>query len=281
MATTIDSQSLPTLLGGFDEKARADLATYGYCLIAGALSPDEVEALRRRLDEQAAGEAAAGVATFDAGGANQRVWNLINKGEAFRRLVLHPLAGVAMDHLVGSPHLLSSITANIAAQGGQPMILHSDQGYVTMPQPPYAMVANIMWMLDDFTEDNGATRVVPGSHQLGAAFLAPGSDEAATAVPATGPAGTALIFDGRLLHGTGANTTAEPRRGILTYFCRTYVRQQENFTLSIRDDVLAAASEELKDLLGFRCQNTLGGVEGPRVGSLVGRPADPVGELSG
>ncbi|HET6874249.1 MAG TPA: phytanoyl-CoA dioxygenase family protein [Acidimicrobiales bacterium] len=256
-----------------------DLAVHGYCLIAGALSSEDLTALQCRLDEQAAGEDAAGLATFDAGGANQRVWNLVNKGPAFRRLVLHPLARAAMEHLLGSPHLLSSITANIAGQGGNPMVLHSDQGYVTPPQPPYPMVANIMWMLDDFTEDNGATRVIPGSHELGASFLADGAPGSEAAVAATGPAGTALIFDGRILHGTGANSTAAPRRGILTYFCRPYVRQQENFGLSVRDSVLAEASDELKALLGFRCQNTLGGVEGPRVGSLVARPHSPVGEL--
>ena len=140
------------------------------------------------------------------------------------------------------------------------MGLHSDQGYAPRDiAKPLAM--NVMWMLNDFTEANGATRLVPGSHRW---THEPPHDEVVETVAGVGPAGTALVFDGRVWHGTGANTTADERRyGVLTYFCRPWLRPQENYTLSTHPDVLDELDDELRALLGLRVWRTLGGVEGP------------------
>jgi hypothetical protein len=262
------------------EQAKADLAELGIARIADALSPEEAAALRERLVEQAAAEAAAGVAFFDGGdGANQRVWNLPSKGVVFRDLLRHPV--------VRTFARLSSHTANIAGPGGESMALHSDQGYAPRDiAKPLAM--NVMWMLNDFTEDNGATRLVPGSHRW---THEPPRDEVVETVAGVGPAGTALVFDGRVWHGTGANTTADGRRyGVLTYFCRPWLRPQENYTLSTHPDVLDELDDELQALLGLRVWRTLGGVEGPwgpgtpeasgfRTAGFVRRPDHPIGEL--
>ncbi len=269
------------------EQAKADLAELGVARIADALSPDEVAALKDRLIEQAAAEAAAGVAFFDGGGANQRVWNLPSKGEAFRDLLRHPVARTYARHILQGDYALSSHTANIAGPGGARMELHSDQGYaprdVGMP-----LAMNVMWMLVDFTEDNGATRLVPGSHLRPSE---PPHDGSVETVAGVGPAGTALVFDGRIWHGTGANTTAAERRyGVLTYFCRPWMRPQENYTLSTHPDVLDELDDELRTLLGLRVWRSLGGVEGPwgpgtpdqgmgRTRTFVRRPEHPIGEL--
>jgi hypothetical protein len=113
-------------------------------------------------------------------------------------------------------------------------------------------------------------------------------------VAGVGPAGTAPVFDGRIWHGTGANTTADQRRyGVLTYFCRPWMRPQENYTLSTHPQVVADADPEVLALLGFRVWRTLGGVQGPwgigtpgevafRAEGMVSRPTSPeeyVGEL--
>lgn len=261
------------------DRARADLGTHGYCLVADALDDDQLTRLRADLVAVARQEVEAGRAYVDGGGANQRVWQLLNRGQAFCDLAVHPVGLALVDHLVGGytaygaaddglpQFLLSSLTANIAGPGGAAMALHSDQGYIPLPWPDMPLVANIGWMLDDFTAANGATRIVPGSHRRGAL---PGPDVARLAVPAEGPAGTALVFDGRTWHGTGPNTTIDQRRhGVLAYYCRPWIRQQENSTTSVAAGVVDAAPPVLRRLLGFDRWHTLGMIGGlPPDGAL-------------
>lgn len=253
------------------ERAWADLEEHGYAVVEDALSPDHLDQLRARLVEQAAGELAAGVGYLDSGGRNQRVWSLPNKGDEFLELLTHPLYVETMDQLLGRGWLVSSSTANIAGPGGEPMFLHADQGYVPAPFPPRPLVANCGWLLDDFTEDNGGTRVVPGSHRLG---RGPSPEEAAECetVAIEGPAGSAFLFDGRLWHGTGANRTERRRHVILNYACAPWLRQQENFTVSLSPRVLDGCDEDLLARFGFKVRGTLGGVQGPREGALTQRP---------
>ncbi|MGH7016091.1 MAG: phytanoyl-CoA dioxygenase family protein [Caulobacteraceae bacterium] len=255
-------------------KARDDLARAGFAIIEEALRPAELDALRARLSEQAAGEDAAGLGFHD-GGANQRVWMLVNKGRLFRDLVLHPLALEMMSRLLGGDFLLSSLTANIARPGGKAMYLHTDQIYLGFwtAQP---MVANIAWMLDDFTEQNGATRVIPASH-LEPHAVGP---EAGETIPIEGPEGSALVFDGRLVHGTGANLAASgERRALLAYYCRPFIRQQENFSLGLDPALRREAEPELLKRLGFAIWRGLGRIESPREGALADEARRP-GPLS-
>lgn len=306
--------------------AKSDLAEFGYCLIDQALPPDQLTALRRRLEEQALAEQQAGIGYFDgapgqnwgafrdaegelrpdgftpaAGGINQRVWMLINKGRAFVDLLSHVLARELVTYILGKHYLLSSYTANIANPGGVPMKLHTDQWWVPAPtrrerQPlpigcmtrerfdldtdEPAMIApaaccNIMWMLDDFTEENGATRIVPGSHLRGRQ-PDPQKDEDAATIAATGSAGNAVAFDGRLWHGTGANTGNSRRMGLLTTFCGPQFRPQENFTLGTRPEVRAQASPDLLELLGFRVWCAYGRTGNPTIDFI-----DPLETLPG
>jgi ectoine hydroxylase-related dioxygenase (phytanoyl-CoA dioxygenase family) len=260
-------------------QAKCDLDEWGFCFVADALSSEQVTALRERLIEQARAEAEIGRGAFDGGPRtpNQRVWNLINKGKVFRDLIMHPLVTAMMSHLLGNNFILSSLTANIAGPGGEPMYLHRDQGYVTF-DTPVPLVANIAWMLDDVTEANGGTRLVPRSHRM-AGPLANPMDISQT-IAAEGPAGTALVFDGRVFHGTGPNKTESKRHILLSYFARFFMRQQENMFMSLDPELEASLPDEVKARLGYRVTGTLGGVEGPVEGRVVARPRDTLGELS-
>ena len=266
------------------EQARADLDARGYCVIPGVLSKAEVAALKARLGEQARGEDARGVGFHDGGPArtNQRVWMLMNKGRVFRDLMLHPAVDSLMGYLLGPDFLVSSFTANVAGPGGEPMALHTDQGYVGF-WTPVPVVANIALMLDDFTDANGGTRLVPGSHLN--AEATPRSSAYAPDKPANmptledtigaeGPAGSILCFDGRIWHGTGANRTDKPRQALLSYHCRPFVRQQENFVLGLDPAIRAAERPALLNRLGFATWAGLGRVESPR-------PATPLFEATG
>lgn len=255
------------------EKARRDLAVHGYCVWRNALMRPELQALHARLGAQAAGEDAIG-AGFHDGEANQRVWMLVNKGQVFRDLVLHPIVADFMGELLGQSFLLSSLTANIARPGGVPMYLHSDQGYVDF-WTPKPLVANIAWMLDAFTEENGGTRIVPGSHLKPVQPYKPEET-----VAAVGPAGSALIFDGRVVHGTGENRTVDAHRhAILSYFCRPFVRQQENFFLGLDPNVCTDASPAFLARLGYTIWAGLGRTASPGRTGVIRPGEELIGSL--
>ena len=273
------------------DDARGQLDRRGCCVVPNVLSKTQIGELKARLIDQAAGERARGVAFHDGGPSrpNQRVWMLINKGRVFRDLMLHPIIEALMGHLLGPDFLLSSLTANIAHPGGEPMVLHTDQGYVGF-WTPKPVVANIAWMLDDFTEANGGTRLVPASHLNDAATPRSSSyapDEAVNiptpedTIGAEGPAGAILCFDGRIWHGTGANRTGKPRHAILSYHCRPFIRQQENFVLGLDPQIRAAERPALLNRLGFATWAGLGRVEAPRPATPLFVSPGAVGPLSG
>ena len=272
-------RALPVLTEDLDV-AREDIAVWGYALIANALTGEEVRGCRERLRSQAAAEEAAGIGHFDSGELklNQRVWNLVNKGKMFCDLLFHPVLRELLPELLGEDYTLSSLTANIAAPGGEPMPLHSDQGYAPRSLP-VRVVVNTAWMLEDQSEENGGTRLVPGSHLWPEL---PADKPEVESIAATGPAGTMLMFDGRLWHGTGANRTSRRRHLLLGYFCRPWIRPQENFTLSLLDELYEEASPELLGLLGFRTYGTLGNVNGViRPNRSLIRRGEQVGPMEG
>ena len=260
----------------------------GYCIIPGVLSKAEVEALRGRLIEQAAGERMRGVSYRDGGESkpNQRVWMLLNKGAIFRDLMLHPVIEPLMTQLLGPDFLLSSFSANIAHPGGEPMVLHTDQGYVGF-WTPVPVVANMAWMLDDFTEANGGTRLIPRSHvdqsySPRSSQFAPGDNRHPSpeqTIAAEGRAGDLLCFDGRIWHGTGANHTDRPRHAVLSYHCRPFIRQQENFTMGLLPEIRERERPALLKRLGFEVWAGLGRVESPRPKTPLYVNPLPIGPL--
>lgn len=257
------------------EQCKQDLDVFGYCFIRDAIDSDLLPLVRKRLVEQAAGERQAGCAWMDGGGANQRVWMLVNKGKEFRQLLKHATVNTLMKYVLGKGYLVSSLTANIAGPGGDPMGLHPDQGYVKM-YTELPLVANVAWMLDDFTDENGATQIIPRSHLWKS--TEPPIDPT---IPAVGRAGTAMVFDGRLWHGTGQNCTKNQyRRAIFQYCCRGYIRQQENFSLGIAQELLETETEEFLGRLGFRVWAGLGRIEDPKHKGILNRPDEPVCELA-
>ena len=284
------TQHLPTPTTDL-ERAKRDIDAWGYCLLKDALDPEQLAALRTRLFEQSEAERQRGITRRFPDG-KQLVVFLLNKGQVFRDMILHPGLHAVVEHVLGREYLLSSYHAHFAHSGSK-TAFHTDQFWMPPPtnedketlikpgsvtragnrghhvggdalmQPTTiapAVVCNAMWMLTDYTPDNGATLLVPGSHLSG---RQPDHDLDGDAgwVPAVGPAGTVAIFEGRTWHSTGENRTGEPRIGLTTNFCAPQFRQQENYLLGTRPEVLEAASPELLKLIGFKPWQGYGGYE--------------------
>lgn len=121
-------------------------------------------------------------------------------------------------------------------------------------------------MLDDFTEDNGTTRFIRGSHHEDHAARSPESigRRSGETVAAGGSAGSLVCLDGRVLHQTGANSSDDTlRHGIIAYYCQPWIRQQENASLSILPEVWPTLSPTLRGLVGLKMYRGLGCVSGP------------------
>src|SRR3954453_12705275 len=119
------THALPDRLDpGDTAEAHADLAEHGFCLLEGALSSEQVAALRARVMELAAQEVADGTDYVYEGGANQRVWSLLRKDDLFVQLACDSAVWPLMEHVLGFGFLLSNIDVNIAGPSGQPMFLH-------------------------------------------------------------------------------------------------------------------------------------------------------------
>ncbi|MAV24919.1 MAG: hypothetical protein CMQ05_02220 [Gammaproteobacteria bacterium] len=286
------SSQRPVPVTSFDQM-RSDLDEWGYCLMADALSTAEVEEIKTRLLDQAEAERSTGVALRDGGpmpwqkdlpqrAPNQRVMNLLDKGEEFWQLLLHPIVDEVICHLLGENVISSSVTANITHPGSQPMPLHSDQGYVDVPITD-AVVCNTMWMLSDYTAENGGTYLIPKSHLRNQIPDKP--FDFTECISLEGPTGTACVFDGRVWHGTGPNTSKDDSRvGLLNYWCRPWLRQQENMAVSFSDETIAAMPEALLKRTGFLVHGTLGNIDpNPSIArpeGLIDRSQERIGRRS-
>lgn len=274
------------------DHAKDDMDAFGYCLLKDALSKNQLSAIRQRLLEQLAAEEQQGFSLKLPDG-KQLVRFLINKGKVFLDPILHESLHSILKHVLGQSYLLSSYHAHFAHPGGTTNF-HTDQFWMPPPTNEQrvtkvkpgsitregnrghnalgsllkdnrsispAVVCNAMWMIDDFTTENGATLVVPGSHLSG---REPDNDLDVDLdwVSAEGKAGTVCIFEGRTWHSTGANTTNAPRIGLTTNFCAPQFRQQDNSPFGVRPEVLEGAPDRLMELLGFVPWQGYGGYEG-------------------
>jgi ectoine hydroxylase-related dioxygenase (phytanoyl-CoA dioxygenase family) len=182
------------------------------------------------------------------GHATTRVYNLLALGELYAQIPVHHVVLPLMHHMLGQGCLVSSLSAITILPGETAQPIHADDQVIPLPKPHKAITANSMWALTDFTEANGATRIVPGSHL---ADHSPVYGQYYDSICAAMPRGSILVWDGGLWHGGGANVTAERRRGIAMNYCAGFVRQQENQQLGIPLDTVRGFSPELQELCGF------------------------------
>jgi ectoine hydroxylase-related dioxygenase (phytanoyl-CoA dioxygenase family) len=145
--------------------------------------------------------------------------------------------------------LVSSLSSINIGPGEAAQPLHADDQLIPLPKPHVSIICNSMWALTDFTEANGATRLVPGSHRADRSPQPFG--EPAQTVAAEMPAGSVLVFDGSIWHGGGANRTGDRRLGIAMNYCAGWLRQQENQQLGIPLEIARGFSPRLRKLVGY------------------------------
>lgn len=242
-----------------------NIAEHGLTLVPDVLTGDALKSARDALYRAAASDRARAREqkfSLDYGhdDSNQRVWNVLSRDPVFEDLAFHPIAIEYVRALLGWPALLGNLSANITGPGGGEMILHADQIFVPEPWSVEPQGMNVAWCLDEFTEENGGTRVVPGSHKLN---RAPRPDEAEVQTAAiVAPAGSIAIFESRVWHKTGHNRTSDQTRaGVFAWYTKPIYRQQENWALSLRPETRQFASDDALTLLGFKTEG-LGLVNG-------------------
>lgn len=234
-------------MGGTDsERTLYELRTAGFTVLPACVCPELLSELRRALDAVYRSEAHVPRQTAEPG--SLRAYNLVRRGAVFRQALQFPPVIDVVEAVLGRDCILHSFEARSALPGGGQQSLHRDMPFV--PETPLSI--NVVWMLDDFTEENGATRVVPASHRR------PEGPERDRVYPdevlAVAPAGTMLLFDTMTWHGGGPNRTDRLRRGVHVHYCRSWVRPQRDHPRSIDAASLAGASPVLIRLLGYHSQ---------------------------
>ena len=154
-----------------------------------------------------------------------------------------------LDRLLMPNYLLSQLQVINVLPGEIRQPLHHDDGFYPIPRPRKPIGAALIWALDDFTEDNGATLVYPKSHLWG--DVPSGEIDVDKMVPAVMPAGSAVFFVGTLWHCAGPNRTERPRLAATTQYCEPWARQQENYCLAISRERARQCSEKIQSLLGY------------------------------
>jgi ectoine hydroxylase-related dioxygenase (phytanoyl-CoA dioxygenase family) len=222
----------------------------GYLPLPNMLSAELLDRIRTRIDELIAleGEDAGKEVHQEAG--TIRLSDLINKDPVFEVCFTHPRLLAAMNHVLGGDLKLSSLNFRSALPGSGNQALHADWGSPVAAGDYY--VCNSAWLLDDFTEANGATRVVPGSHRSGKMAKEALADPAATQpdeVLLIAPAGTAVVFNSHAWHGGTLNRTDRPRRVLHCYFARRDQKQQLDQKAYIRPETYERLSPAARFIL--------------------------------
>jgi ectoine hydroxylase-related dioxygenase (phytanoyl-CoA dioxygenase family) len=236
------------------ERHLAEIAEVGCTIVPDAIEPDLVDSLTEALDEL---ERVFDVQPSDnsfEGAHTVRIYNLLAYGDPFTRVPVHERVLPIVEGVLDPGCLVSSLSSIAIDPGETPQPIHADDQLIPLPKPHVPTVCNTMWALTDFTEANGATRYVPGSH------LADGSPDYGApydSLAAEMPKGSVLVWHGSLWHGGGANTTSERRLGIAMNYCAGWIRQQENQQLGIPRDVAATFSPRLRQLCGYGIYNML------------------------
>ena len=225
-----------------------EIAEQGYTILSEVLEPDLVDALNEDLLRL---EHDLGIVPADndfEGSHTVRIYNLLVHGKLYEGIPVHPEILPVVEGVLDAGCLVSSLSSISIDPGETAQPIHADDQLIPLPKPHPPTVCNTMWALTDFTEANGATRVIPGSHLED---RSPDYGHPYDSVAAEMPKGSVLVWHGSLWHGGGPNTADERRVGIAMNYCAGYIRQQENQQLGIPRAIAQGFEPRLQRLVGY------------------------------
>jgi ectoine hydroxylase-related dioxygenase (phytanoyl-CoA dioxygenase family) len=255
------------------EDVIAALERAGCVVVSGVIGESSIRAIKDELEPYLDN-------TFDAGqrlnekyaeqgapsdfypGNTQRITALVAKSETFRGFVMHPLMLSVCDTILKpncSSYQIHATAGLVVGPGATVQMLHREEDafqFFKLPRPD--MVLASMWAITEFTELNGGTRLVPGSHRWPADRIAREDEVAAAAMPA----GSVLLWKGGTLHGAGANRSENDWRfGVFLSYSLGWLRQEENQYIDVPRDLARTLPKELRDIVGYRMHVALGYVD--------------------
>lgn len=253
----------------------ADLERDGYTILERIIPDAVVDALLADVHRLESERASTPANNRFEGAETTRTYNLLAHGDVWQQVPVEPHVLSLIEGVLGEQCLISSLASISLAPGETAQVLHADDQIMPLAKPHAATVANSMWALTDFTEANGATRIVPGSHRWPNPDYS--RDDAQTpTIPAEMPRGSVLVWHGSTWHGGGANTSGDTRVGVAMNYCAGFIRQQENQQLGIPHEIAATFTPQLRQLCGFGMYRGLTGnieKESPAV-RLFGDPLE-------
>jgi len=226
----------------------AEIERDGFTIVEDAIEPGLCDALAADLlrIEREHGIVPAG---NDFEGAHTvRIYNLLVHGALYEQVPVHESVLPIIEGVLDRGCLISSLSSIAIDPGEKAQPIHADDVLLPIPRPHLALVCNSMWALTDFSEENGATRVVRGSHTWD---HAPAYRQHYESEPAAMRRGSVLIWHGSLWHGGGANRTGARRVGLAMNYCAGFIRQQENQQLGIPREIARRFSPRLRELVGY------------------------------
>lgn len=254
--------------------AQDEICTRGYTLLPGFLDAGRLAQVRAAFDRVLG--VYRGRNNFE-GEATERVYTLVARDPVFQDIAEDPRVLALCDRFLDPHYLLTGSLAICIYPGESPQPWHNDDAFYPLPRPRPMVSLSTMVAVDDFTLDNGATEVLPGSHRWSEAEIGgdyrtgdretdPNFAErmAGRGVGIEMAAGTCLVFAGNLLHRGGANRTNHPRRGFSIQYCQPWARTQENYFLTVSREQARAMSPRLQALLGYS-------IHPPFMGHAAGR----------
>jgi ectoine hydroxylase-related dioxygenase (phytanoyl-CoA dioxygenase family) len=241
----------------------------GFTIVENAIEPELIDALNTALSRLERELDAKPAMNGFEGHKTVRIYNLLAYGGPFTDVPVHASVLPIVEEVLDPGCLISSLSSIAIDPGEVAQPIHADDMVIPLAKPHIPIVCNSMWALSDFTEANGATRLVPGSHVK----ENPVYGGAYETVAAEMKRGSVLIWDGSLWHGGGANRTEARRTGIAMNYCAGFIRQQENQQLGLKPELVKTFAPRLQELVGYGVyRGLIGHIDKKSPAQVLGTP---------